>query len=144
MKLELKHILPYLGHNLRLLIDGVVCEIEGIDLHQKDTVIAERINYKLEEVKPVLRSLSDLTKEIEINGEKLIPLDVLTRLFRPQSKDLMPAMFSNTLCLDIETDDYSQTIDLFDGYLIVQNLYKWNFDINDLIGKGLAININTL
>ena len=73
MKLETKHIIPYLGYKLNLLIQGIVCEIEGIDLYQKDTIIAERVSYKLEHVKPVLRPLSDMFKEIEIDGKKFIP-----------------------------------------------------------------------
>lgn len=44
----------------------------------------------------------------------------------------------------LETENYSQDIDLYDGYLVVQKLLEWNFDINGLIEKKLAIDINDL
>jgi hypothetical protein len=30
----------------------------------------------IEKIKPILRPLSDLTKEIEVNGEKFIPIEL--------------------------------------------------------------------
>jgi len=69
MKLELKHLMGYLPYKLYLLIDDVVCEIEGVDLHKKDTIIAERVNYKFTEIKPILHPLSDITRgELEKEG----------------------------------------------------------------------------
>jgi len=46
--------------------------------------------------------------------------------------------------ISLETEDYSQNIDLYDGYKIVQKLHEWHFDTQSLIKKELAININTV
>lgn len=125
MKLETKHIIPYLPYNIHALIDGVVCEIEGIDLHCKDTVIAERVNYKLENVKLVLRPLSDLTKEVEVNQEKFVPFDRLSYSCRRQHD-----LFGLQNTLDLKAIDYLK-------------LLEWHFDIFGGIGTW-AIDINKL
>ena len=139
MKLELKHLAGYLPYGLKL----------------------ERINYKnerfkqltaydlcpdgeIENIKPILRPLSDLIKKIEVNGEKFVPIERLDNNFRPNSKDLNICMFANELSIDIDTQDYSQCIDLADGFRITQRLLEWHFDIYGLIENGLAIDINTI
>lgn len=127
-KLKLEHLVPYLPYKLKILVDGVICEVEGIDLHNKDTLIAERVNYKFKDIKLLLHPLSDLTKEIEYNGEKFIPLIKLTGFNTEKRYDRIIYEIKNN----------------FSVYHRMQKLIEWNFDVYGLIEKGLAIDINTL
>ena len=73
MKLELKHLAPYLPYGLKMKLlnfpfDGHIRILEldcGHDFH-----FYLQNNY----VRPFLRPLSDLTKEIEVNGERFVPI----------------------------------------------------------------------
>lgn len=110
MKLELKHLAPYLPYGLKmistcdlhedyediaddyseLLNKGNVFELylittESIDFYDGDcddfAVKSERIRLSNAGCfKPILRPISDLTKEIEVNGEKFVPIIALYRL----------------------------------------------------------------
>jgi len=79
-------------------------------------------------IKPILRPLSDLTKEIEVNGELLIPTSYLLE------------------STGFEIIDYKDSIDDISElpYNIISKLCEWHFDIFSLLEKKLAIDINTL
>lgn len=133
MKPEIKHIIPYLPYDISALIDGVVCEIEGIDLHSKDTIIAERVNYKLESVKLVLRPLSDLVTmatEIDIEFRKDLNND--------NYKYLGYINYSHAFHLDGKSVGV-----LAMPYFFIENLLENHFDIFGGIGTW-AIDINKL
>ena len=96
--------------------------------------------WDITDVRPLLHPLSDLTKEIEHKGEKFVPsyklgVDRGFEFYKPSNFDLE---------INFETPNYSTQIDLFTGFLIVQKLIEWHFDIADLISKGEAIDVNTL
>ena len=118
MKLETKHVIPYLGHKLNILVDDVICEVEGIDLHQKDTVIAERVNYKLENVKLVLYPLDYYNVFEEILGE--------TTAFEILTIEDNPDMIKRL------------------SYEVIELMFKYHIDIFGLINHNLAINKSTL
>src|SRR6478736_9984112 len=134
MKLELKHLAGYLPYGLK----GISTEenlgieiVKGYSIYGKNDTICLATNVDdidLELFKPILRPLSDLTKEIEVNGEKFVPLDELWKYHN----------FSAMRWGDIETDPTRYP------YTIVEKLLEWHFDIHGLIEKGLAIDINTL
>lgn len=84
-------------------------------------------------IKPILRPLSDLTKEIEANGEKFVPI-VYFEKFNTQI-DFVKEI--KVLQNDIRW--LSTT-----SYLVVEKLLEWHFDIYGLIENNLAIDINTL
>ncbi len=46
--------------------------------------------------------------------------------------------------IEFATEDYSQTVDLYDGFIIIKILIKYYFDIAGLIDKGEAVDVNTL
>lgn len=120
MKLELKHLAGYLPYGLYLMIYDVVCEIEGVDLHRKDTIIAERVNYKLSEIKPILHPLSEIKRgELEKEGFSS-HIDYLTHENKG-SEWTLKAPFN-----------------------MVQYLLSQHYDVYGLIPAGLAINFNTL
>lgn len=75
--------------------------------------------------------LSDLTKEIEIDGEKITPINMIKQYHGGgYSIEGMKLLLSNN------------PLNL--NYRAVQKLLEWHFDIHNLIEKGLAIDINTL
>lgn len=85
---------------------------------------------------PIIRPLSDLTKEIEHNGEKFIPV---LKLLEANSFDIN----ENTLELIEKYKGIYFDIDLLslsDALLLIE----WHFDICGLIEKGEAIDVNTL
>ena len=145
-KLELKHLAGYLpyGLNAKIRQERQISREEWKRFETKNILNGSFLTWNLENITPILRPLSDLAKEIEVNGEKFVSIDILNKTFRPRSKDLMPYRYNGKLEIDIDTENYSQTIDLMDGFYIVQKLYEWHFDIHGLIEKGLAIDKNTL
>ena len=134
MKLELKHLAPYLPYELRLIEGKHSYVLSGGNLD-------EWFNWGFppRDVRPILRPLSDITKEIEHNGEEFFPLDKIRELFG--------IYFDTDLDLVIEGDDYA-TSEKYIGFKILQNatnkLFEWHFDVFGLIEAGLAIDINTL
>jgi len=84
MKLELKHLAGYLPYGLKVfrenksvpsdtfVIKGATKE--NVFLSENGLVVVD-----IDRIKPILRPLSDLTKEIEVNGEKFVPLEMLLK-----------------------------------------------------------------
>jgi len=132
MKLELRDLAPYLPYKLKLYCEGSSVEIQEMkpfDLTEVMIIFMNRYQ------KPILRPLSDLTKEIEINGRTFNPYN--TKIL----DDLMMAT-SEWDCLCEYTGDLSKNVDI--PYYIVVQLFEWHFDVFGLIPQGLAIDINTL
>lgn len=88
MKLEIKNLAPYLPYGIDAMFDGrIYGQIVGIDVSSllyeikviegfdNNTPIYKR--WCVLDTKPILRPLSDLTKEIEHNGEKFVPIEWL-------------------------------------------------------------------
>lgn len=108
---------------------------------------------------PILRPLSDLTKQIEHNGEKFIPALELIKLEEKYNnwKDIAPTIpydikiinkpFGKVLKVS-KVEHWVIYLSLNEmeraKYYIVSQLIKWNFDIADIISTGEAIDINTL
>jgi hypothetical protein len=85
---------------------------------------------------PILYPLSGLTKEIDHNGFKIIPLSEIIKDDRFNSDvqhltRMILNMDMKELCLNYP-------------FWVIQKLVEWHFDIALLIEKGQAININTL
>lgn len=142
-KLELKHLAGYLPYGLKgnYLLSDVV-NTHKDELRDK-LLTLDNVKFFLDYATPILRPLSELTKEIEVNGEKFVPIEKIHQLY---FDGITISRDNTTELLDIEmyTNDHAHTIDFYVGYEIVQNLLEWHFDIYGLIEKGLAIDINTL
>lgn len=148
MKLELKHLAGYLPYGLKFISRndfGSQWLLIGIKIDEKfplePTLLSERKDYKntiniwSRNAKPILHSLSDLTKEIEVNGEKFVPADII-------NNDFFWDYVSNNMRALVKDECY-----ILVGYLpalVVDKLLEWHFDIYGLIDEGLAIDINTL
>lgn len=126
MKLELKHLAGYLPYGLKI---ETPYGIEILEALGEDWIFTEEKKAYNFTAKPILRPLSDLTKEIEINGEKFVPYDKLN--YKPTIKHVSDYPFN---CFDLQ----------FIAHYSFQLLIEWHFDVFGLIEKDLAININTL
>lgn len=132
-KLELRHICPYLPYGLeciysptgnKMTIDGVSFMFGDYCIHMKENSDGHGFGF----IKPLLRPLSNLTKEIEHNGEKFVPIEWLEEKY--YTLDL------HEQCERLIEDErwINQC-----SYLLVQHLHEWHFDTENLIEKGLAI-----
>ena len=147
MKLELKHLASYLPYGLKGIRpddDELKYQYQlvaiNIGVHNTWTPLDFGDSTGLD-CKPILRPLSDLTKEIEIddkiNDEKFIPMN------------LIDGKGSGTLGGNNlrEMIEYNQFLNYnyYDlKYATILKLFEWHFDVFGLIEQNLAIDINTL
>jgi len=175
MKLKIEHLAPYAPYKLKLINGVVRVDLTAISLDSPFVFITtylgsrEEIMKHIDEVKPILRPLSDLTKEIEVNGEKFVPMVELAKIANLDITKYSLGEYNGDtygiLC-DIKNDDDIDThevlgFDLISGFghhykpsknfTIVNNqlqlwnkLFEWHFDIFGLIQNNLAIDLNSL
>lgn len=130
-KLKLEELVPYLPHRLKAEmmdyeIDYVGKQVDDIlGVHQWDkngkfwcALTAGGSNPDIDRIKPILRPLASLTKEIEHNGERFVMKDKLRNKYPAEYMGLNPATWS---------------------YRVIQELLKYHFDIHGLIERGLAV-----
>ena len=169
MKLELKHLAPYLpydlkycrvGKNISTLKEEVkymgIVSTKGTVNNLNNTLFGDFVSMKY---LPLLRPLSDLTKEIEVNDEKFVPIVELAKLFHTCksaithfSNIVNAGFYGASVNCHIENDDsrftyYQLRNDEFvlsNTYDEIQKLLEWHFDVFGLIEQGLAVDINTL
>lgn len=117
MELELKHLAAYLPY------DVLVRSEVGNHWNHRDEIMRAPNLIHYEHQKMYLRPLSDLTKEITVNGETFVPIEFLKNNYIGEMMGLNISTWSNR---------------------VVEKLLEWHFDIFRLIPAGLAIDINTL
>ena len=131
MELEAKHLVPYLPYELKFGSGNqkyYEFVLSGIDFYTRtDIQIRTRGNrvYKISDIryKPLLRPLSDLTKEIEVNGEKFVP-----------AGKMITHGFHNSFWYDVEKFNYRYLY-----AMDLEKLFEWHFDVFGLIYQGLAL-----
>ena len=130
MKIEIKHLAPYLPYKLMAytMFDRTPLFREIVPSNIMAFVDGDT------EAKPILRPLSDLTKEIDVDGEKFVPMERIPREIGIEWCDL----YSESMdCLENHPDKV-----LMMPYEIFQVLLKLHFDVFGLIPAGLAVDIN--
>lgn len=138
MKLELKHLAPYLPYELKIRCGEISRPILTC-AYTNEFEIAIKEVFINSAYKPILRPLSDLTKEIEVNGKKFVPIE----FFKQEYTDHR-VKFESPDCIILE-DDYSLEQNVLGApFAIIEKLFEWHFDVFGLIPLNLAININTL
>jgi len=151
MKLEKKHLAPYLPYGLKVWHTENIefgkqiqkkCELNGIFTDCCTFINASDWYFNTEEnecdIKPILRPLSDINKEIEINGEKVNPSEILiNKNFGFSEKSGCIEEYLDAFTLHYK--DYNEY-----PYWLIQFLCKYHFDFMGLIPAGLAVDINTL
>jgi len=120
-KLKLEHIACYLPYNLNCLVEftvhGKIVEpLVGIK-HNNFYVGGKKIDVDMWDFKPILRPLSDLTKEELKNQGFETHIDYLT---------------------------HEKGNPIFAPYQMVEYLFSQHFDIFNLIDQDLAIDINKI
>lgn len=126
MELTIKELAPYLPYGLDLKINtpfGTTDRKFEIDCGNDFNLHLSQCN-----IKPILRPLSDLTKEIEVDGEYFIP-----------SREYHYLRFE-------EISSYKGGANVMNFIQVREQnvLLELHFDIYGLIDAGLAIDINTL
>ena len=161
--LELKDICGYLPYGLMQKHYNDVCSftIATQSCMGKDVFQEMPIRFG----KPILRPMSDLTKEITHRGEKFVPLVELAKI---ALRDAIAKRYYNDVDFVIKNDyveihghykfrythrgsfEMCRTISDFDELTclhqceIFDKLDAWMFDYRGLISAGLAIDVNTL
>lgn len=103
--------------------------------------------------KPILRPLSDLTKEIEHNGERFVPIVALLKEAHPQWIERHPEGWYAEI--DFKKDGWyakawfsfqaTHDISIHTDFLWnepqwkISRLFEWHFDVFDLHSKNLCI-----
>jgi len=143
MELELKHLAPYLPYGFKLYGASDIWEMHSLGI--EEICIANGLHIQtlsfndcLSDYSPILHPLSDLTKEIEHNGERFVPMFELVSLNHKtlshlNSDGIITA--SKRLIKDVINQQLP--------YLYFIKLLEWHFDVFNLI-PNLAIDINTL
>lgn len=139
----------YLPYGVKAIIGNIRCNIaylssKKIAIIRKDGM-GEIEKYKWEylqenRIKLVLRPLSDLTKEIEHNGEKFVPLRVLNE-YMPLFGDVYEIYIDDNSDVRLLAN-YQKGRDVIRGLDPKNMLMKWHFDVFGLLDKSLAINLN--
>ena len=167
--LKLEHLAPYLPYQLKCNVQGEgnkEFEIVGlntgfVEYHEIGRTVTEQCCY--EDFFPILRPLSDLTKEIQYSGKNIIPFIELAKieLGEISNNKLSNKIQENDLYLETELlpsffalyfnknnvtfsrwDDGEGTSSCCNDLLF--KLFEWHFDVFGLIKNGLAIDINTI
>ena len=149
MKLELKHIAPYLPYGLKVAYVGYgehekeIKELVGLNINSElwikisEIGINNQSGEQPKNIKPILRPLSDLTKKIEHNGEKFVPSKKIENDFACEwgsmAEEILFPLF-----------DKNHTDIKIIPFNIMLKLFEWHFDVFNLIENNLAIDINTL
>ena len=175
MELEVQHLAPYLPFGLKLKYsivkpDGkIVLEYTGIMKsisHNEDETHPTRIQVNHEEFehiwmfKPIIRPMSDIIKEIEIDGEKFVPLLVLAGMagicsasdfiidgYQARHKTCTESTFELGISNDFIWKESSKWKDFGavpQQLRMFNKLFEWHFDVFNLIKNNLAIDINKI
>lgn len=153
--IPLKEIVGFLPYELNVKTNNLIRKmvIETSDLvyvHQltrdKQVSISNVINGIGH--KPIVRPLSNLTKEITHNGETFVP--ILNLCQYPSNIELLSMGYEKKKYYasfgykdEIIRHEIPSDLGSMD-YFTVESLTAWHFDIYDWIKDGLAIDINTL
>ena len=146
-KLELKHLAPYLPYGLNYQATNQMngeSYISEIEIHDYN------LHYYSQDFKPILRPLSDLTKNVFDNTEDVLGVP-MRRIALSASKGKTD-VFHEALPLEFYVEWYdknnvSKSINLnyqckYADWWVMEYLFGWHFDVFGLIEKGLAISVH--
>jgi len=152
MKLELKHIIPYLPYDLQVKCYDNVWSVEGfrkgVSLFLMDDSVLTSAD--LSDVKPILKPISSMTKEeaYELGAILISEADMEDKEIGIGEMRLMGATYPTIVYKDKEDEEYSITIQFssvgISGIdLVPYEAYEWlfdhHFDVFNLIENNLAI-----
>ena len=147
MKLELKHLSPYLPYALGFMHQDEIYQLMQLNIKydQKPMWIEgwngkDLINVFPEGCQPILRPLSDLTEKINLHDDFFaIPIENMTGYKLDGNISVAPTTVRYLYgCSKGEIEAK------FLDYWVIVQLLEWHFDIFNLIENNLAIDINNL
>jgi hypothetical protein len=160
MKLQIKHLASYLPYGLSVkeMHSGKIGYVNDVfqlspDYDEDDLKITfdHSDGNHIWMLKPLLRPLSDLTKEIEVNGERFVPLQKLFDLPYERISTRYEPKNGWIIQYRVATEKGHGWIERLVPYKLdaiplcmAKKLYEWHFDIHGLIPEGLAIDLNTV
>jgi len=142
--LTIRHLAPYLPYGLKILNGKIQYDLIGVMPYKTITKSFEdefRLIVKSEDnamdefpldkhTQIIFRPLSDLTKEIEVNGQIIKPIDYISTSLK-DSQQIMRRVAHE---LPLDTLEYWK----------IQRLAELHFDFQNLIKENLAIDFNSL
>ena len=129
MGIKLEQIAPYLPYGL----NGVNAFGNKVGVKSHHYFNEEGVYIGLHpKFKPILRPLSDLTKEIEVDGEKIVVSDKTIAGFDHGRFHCNIGIIQNRLTTNSITYDDMQV------------LLRYHFDVFGLIESGDAVDMNTI
>ena len=139
MKLELKHLSPYLPYCLKIehptMLVGKRKISELRNLGQTNIEISHRLYVQISNCKPILRPLSDLSILVKEEFEK----------YDGKRNGKVNEEIINLFCEENGVDEIIEDIDLKSlPYECIEFMFRNHYDFFGLIEKGLAISYNTL
>jgi len=159
MKIQTKHLAPYLPYRLNILLQGKKLELTGLESPYKTNDnyyvngVVREINgtYKqsrsmcltdknVDLCKPIFRPMSDCLKFItDHKGRKFCPAEALwsvdsVDIDRWNTFGFIPPYWHDCIKVGVNSHDWNT----------VKFLFEWHFDVFGLIPAGLAIDINTI
>ena len=152
-KIYFEDIAGYLPYGLRVNMISRSCATYdvslmncGLDYNATATVSEWYFSRKgatfgLNDIKPIVRPLSDLTKEIEHDGKKFVPIDELAEWLYGEEPESFGKKEDARSWIDFNLGG-SQIVGNL-PFKLVRKLIKWHFDIHNWIGDGLAISNET-
>ena len=143
MKLELKHLAPYLPYGLVIKVGLATTAEMTLDKNDRGLVdILWVLNNDAYE--PYLHPLSDLTKEIPNDRDHVfLPFETLKRLEKNEFHKCSGAKSFIAACelknVPFSRDKWIAKKLTNCPYWIMQKLFEWHFDVFGLIPSGLAL-----
>lgn len=131
-RLTIKELAPYLPYGIDISINGKIQKLNSIDSEAKLVCYGwgNAGFIDTDDVKPILRPLSQLTEEIEHNGERFIPINKLKHLYGWDY--LWYEVLGEITNLNVNKLKYA----------CLKLLLEWHFDVFGLIDRGLALPID--
>jgi len=136
--IELKHLAPYLPYKVKgkSKNTGTVFTITGFNDRNSITTYGDLGMSDFEGTQLLLRPLSYLTKEIDFNGEKFVPIKSFG-----YDDEYKITFYPNFRYFYVYRDGIHVICNQGE---MIDKLYEWHFDVFGLIEKGLAISIHDL
>lgn len=141
MKLEIKHILPYLNSPLYGYFKGVYDIVTEVDFENKIISSMNNGSVIISDFEPILRPLSDLTKEIEMPFGKIVPMEWM---FKKDWAEWDGESDANTTMIHTYKCINGKVFPKFLPQYVFEMLLEMHFDLFDLIPNNLAIDKNQI
>jgi len=164
MEIKLEEIIGYVPYGLKVemlaykrdYVGRKHDEIIGVECwsKNKDWCLLTEGGSKpaLDRIRPLLYPLESLTKEIEVTGEKFVPaFKLVSNEYEFNNLSIRP-FTEITKGFEVYHKDLGHIMNFFTSegsigkmphYFIVK-MQKWKIDIHNLIGRNLAIDVNSL